>query len=87
MYTKILSEKCNWGIKVWALSYLEAKNDGPNKTKSKARISIDNIMWAKILEMDMLVSQELQGLIHILQTMDSHLPPGGTRLEGNRQRS
>lgn len=35
-------------------------------------VAIDDVMGAHVLQVDALLLEELQGFIHILQTVDSH---------------
>jgi len=58
-------------------SYLEAQDNGPDETEIEGGVAIDNIVGSNVLEMDALFPQELQCLVHILQTMDAHLALGG----------
>lgn len=53
-------------------SYLEAKDNGPDETKCKTMVAINNIVRSNILQMNSLLFKELQGFIHILQTVYSH---------------
>lgn len=48
-------------------------------------VPIHDVVGPHVLKMDSLLLQELQGLVHILQTVDSHSPLGGFRLEVGEQ--
>lgn len=43
-------------------------------------VAVNNVVGTHVLQMDALLLEELQGLVHILQTMDPHPAFGGLRL-------
>ena len=61
-------------------TYLEAKNDGPDETKCKTVAAINNVMCSHVFQMDSLFMEESQGLVYVLQTVDTHLAFGRSRL-------
>lgn len=69
--------------------YLEAKDNGPNETEGKAMVAINNIMRSNVLQMNSLFFKELQGFVHILQTVYSHSASrrSGLRIEKKRNAS
>lgn len=65
-------------------SHLEAKDDGPDEAEDEAVVAVDNVMGTHVLQMDPLLFEELQGLVHVLQTVDTHPTFGGFWLETKR---
>jgi hypothetical protein len=59
---------------------LEAQDDGPNETERQARVAVDDVVGAHVLQMHALLEQEAQRLVHVLQAVDPHLALGGARL-------
>ena len=53
-------------------SYLKVEDDGPNESKGKFRISINDIFTADIDQFDFLIAKEAQGSFYILNSMKSH---------------
>lgn len=51
---------------------LEAKDDGPDEPEDETVVAIDDVVGAHVLQMDSLLFEELQRLVHILQTVDPH---------------
>lgn len=51
---------------------LEAKDDGPDEPEDETMVAVDDVVGAHVLQMDSLLFEELQRLVHILQTMDTH---------------
>ncbi len=64
-----------------AASYLEAEDDGPDESQGEAVVSIDDVVGAHVLQVDPLLLQELQSLVHVLQTVDPHPTLGGFGLK------
>lgn len=62
-------------------SYLEAEDDGPDEAQSEAVVSVYNIVGAHVLQVNPLLLQKLQSLVHILQTVDPHPTLGGFGLK------
>ena len=52
--------------------YLEAKDDGPDEAEDEAMVAVDDIVGTHVLQVDPLLFEELQSLVHILQTVDTH---------------
>ena len=52
---------------------LEAQNYRPDETEGEPRIAVDDVVRAHVLEMDALLAQELQRLVHVLETVNPHL--------------
>ena len=65
--------------------YLETQDDGPDEAKSQPVVPVHDVVGPHVLKMDSLLLQELQGLVHILQTVDAHSSLGGFRLEVGEQ--
>ena len=65
------------------LSYLdlESKDDCPDETECEPGRSVDNVVGAHVLQVDPLLVEEAQRLVHILQAVDPHLAFGGAGLE------
>lgn len=51
---------------------LEAKDDGPDEPEDETMVAVDDVVRAHVLQMDSLLFEELQRLVHILQTVDTH---------------
>lgn len=66
--------------------YLEAQDDGPDEAEGQPVVPIHDVMGPHVLKMDSLLLQELKGLVHILQTVDTHSSLGGFRLETGEQK-
>lgn len=64
---------------------MEAKDDGPDETEDEAMVAIDDVMGAHVLQVDPLLLEELQGLVHIFQTVDTHASLGGFWLTTERK--
>ena len=62
-------------------SHLEPEDDGPNETQSESGAAINNVVSTHVLQMNSLFMQERQGLVHILQAVNSHLAFGWSRLK------
>lgn len=58
-------------------THLEAEDDGPDEAQDQAVVAIHNVVGAHVLQVHTLLLQELQGLVHILQAVDAHLPLRG----------
>ena len=54
-------------------TYLESEDDGPDKTKCQAGVAVHNVMGTHVLQVHPLFQQEADGLVHILQAVDTHL--------------
>lgn len=67
----------------WA-SHLEAEDDGPDKAQREAVVSVYDVVGAHVLQVNPLLLQELQSLVHILQTVDAHAALGGFGLKPNK---
>lgn len=65
---------------------LEAKDDGPDETEDETMVAVDDVVGAHVLQMDPLLFEELQRLVHILQTVDTHSAFGGFWLREAEQR-
>ena len=61
--------------------YLEPEDDGPDEPQGEAMVAVHNVVGAHILQVDSLLLEELQGLVHVLQAVDAHAPLGGLGLE------
>ena len=53
-------------------SYLKVEDDGPNESKGKFRISINDIFTADIDQFYFLIAKEAQRSFYILNGMKSH---------------
>ena len=60
---------------------LEAEDYGPDETQGESVVAVDDVVGAHVLQVNLLFFEELQGLVHVLQTVDPHPPFGGFRLE------
>lgn len=66
-------------------THLEAQDDGPDEAQREAVISINYVVGAHVLQVDPLLLQELQRLVHVLQAVDAHPTLCGFGLKpGNR---
>ena len=52
--------------------YLEAKDDGPDEAEDEAMVAVDDVVGAHVLQVDPLLFEELQSLVHVLQAVDTH---------------
>ena len=68
MNTEILS-RCFRGC---GLAHLEAEDDGPDETQDESVVAVDDVVGAHVLQVDPLLLEELEGLVHVLQTVDPH---------------
>ena len=66
---------------IWSYLDLESKDDCPDETECEPGRSVDNVVGAHVFQVDSLLVQEAQGLVHVLQAVDSHLALGGPRLQ------
>lgn len=64
----------------WQWLYLEAQDDGPDEPEAEARVAVHDVMWAHVLQVHSLLSQELQCFVHVFQTVNAHLTLGRSRL-------
>lgn len=48
-------------------------------------VAVDDVMGAHVLQMDSLLFEELQRLVHILQTVDTHSAFCGLRLQFKKE--
>ena len=62
-------------------SYLEAEDDGPDEAQREAVVSVHDVVGAHVLQVDPLLLQELQSLVHVLQAVDPHPALGGFGLK------
>lgn len=67
-------------------AYLEAEYDGPDEAQREPMVSVHDVMGAHVLQVNPLLLQELQRLVHVLQTVDPHPPFGWLWLEAEEQR-
>lgn len=65
--------------------YLEAEDDGPDEAQRQAVVPVHDVVGAHVLQVDPLLLQELQSLVHVLQTVDPHPAFGGFGLQRNRE--
>lgn len=49
-------------------------------------IAVDDVVGAHVLQVDPLLFEELQGLVHVLQTVDAHPAFSGFGLQRKRDR-
>lgn len=63
------------------LGDLEAEDDGPDEAERETMVAIDDVMGAHVLQVDALLLEELQGFVHVLQTVDSHSALRGSGLQ------
>ena len=68
-------------VSVFNPIYLEPEDDGPDEPQGEAMVAIHNVVGAHVLQVDSLLLEELQGLVHVLQAVDAHAPLGGLGLE------
>ena len=66
---------------IWSYLDLESKDDCPDETECEPGRPVDNVVCAHVFQVDSLLVQEAQGLVHVLQAVDSHLALGGPRLQ------
>ena len=52
---------------------LEAKDDGPDEAEGEALVAVDDVVGAHVLQVNPLLVEEGQGLVHVLQAVDPHL--------------
>lgn len=67
-----------------AASHLEAQDDGPDEAQREAVVPVDDVVGAHVLQVDPLLLQELQGLVHVLQAVDAHPALGGFGLKDEK---
>ena len=60
---------------------LESKDNGPDESKRESWVSVDDVVWSEVLKMNVLISKELQRLLHVLQAVDAHLASRRFRLK------
>ena len=60
--------------------YLEAEDDGPDESQRQSVVSVHNVVGAHVLQVNPLLLQELQSLVHVLQTVNTHPAFGRLRL-------
>ena len=65
-----------------ASGHLEAEDDGPDEAQREAVVAVDDVVGAHVLQVDPLLLEELQGLVHVLQAVDPHAALSGLRLGG-----
>ena len=65
--------------------YLEAEDDGPDETQGEAVVPVHDVVGAHVLQVDLLLLEELQGLVHVLQAVDTHTPLSGLRLDRDKR--
>lgn len=78
-------DKCRLSAEPGSKVYLEAQDDGPDKAEDEAMVAIDNVVRTHVLQVDPLLFKELQSLVHILQTVDTHPAFGGFWLQTGRK--
>jgi len=66
---------------VACISHLEAKDHGPDEAEDEAMVAVHDVVGAHVLQVDPLLFEELQSLVHVLQTVDAHSAFGGFRLK------
>lgn len=49
-------------------------------------VAVNDVMGTHVLQMDPLLFEELQSLVHVLQTVDTHSAFGGFRLPTRKRR-
>ena len=64
------------------VAHLEAEDDGPDEAQREALVAVDDVVGAHVLQVDALLLEELQRLVHVLQAVDAHAALGGLRLTG-----
>lgn len=60
--------------------HLEAQDDGPDETQDETMVTVHDVMWPHVLQVNPLFFEELQSLVHILQAVDTHPAFGRFRL-------
>jgi len=65
--------------------YLEAEDDGPDEPQGEAVVPVHDVVGAHVLQVDPLLLQELQSLVHVLQAVDPHAALGGFGLKQQQQ--
>ena len=63
------------------VSDLEPQDDGPDQTERQSGMTIDDVMRSEVLQMNPLVVQEGQGLVHVFQAVNTHFALGRLRLQ------
>jgi len=66
---------------------LEPQNDGPDETEGEPGISINDVVCAHVFEVDALLVQEGESLVHVLEAVNAHFALGRARLKEKRYRS
>lgn len=64
----------------WKWLYLETQDDGPDEPEAEARVAVNDVVWAHVLQVHSLLPQELQRFVHVFQTVNAHLTLGRSRL-------
>ena len=59
---------------------LEAEDYGPDETQGESVVAVDDVVGAHVLQVHLLLLEELQGLVHVLQAVDTHAAFGGLGL-------
>lgn len=60
--------------------HLEAQDDGPDETQDETMVTVHDVMWPHVLQVNPLFFEELQSLVHVLQAVDTHPAFGRFRL-------
>ena len=55
---------------------LEPQDDGPDETEGESGVAVHDVVGAHILQVNSLLVEEAQGLVHVLQAVNSHLSFG-----------
>ena len=60
---------------------LEPENDGPDETEGEPRVSVDDVVGAHVFEVDSLLVQKRERLVHVLEAVNAHFALGWARLK------
>lgn len=60
---------------------LEPEDDGPDETQCEPGISVDDIVCTHVFQVDALLVQEGESLVHVFEAVNAHLALGRARLE------
>ena len=69
-----------------AVSYLEVEDDGPDEAEGESGAPVDDVVSAHVLQVNALVVEEGERLVHVLQAVNSHFALGRARLQREREK-
>lgn len=71
-------------VSKWLELDLESQDDGPDESKSESGVAINDVVCTNVLQMNPLLIEKHQRLVHVLQAVDPHLALGRIRLQQNQ---